>query len=705
MYSLCSAVKVCSSTGDLVIISEETTGLIQTLVEVDKDLDSMVMAINNGTANTSEVLSTYNATFLEKVESVRRRIKQVNDTVLSVVDETRTWEDATSSEISSSADQIEIVRTSTLLSTAGEVEALRYASLNLSAQVRSAHTTRQDEAVAVEKLEVDLAFIEEEVNTLWHETLLINSSLLLPSAVSFTPVFDEFGSCTAPTSSCEKGQERRGVKHCVSNDDGTLFEASACADRVGEQEYTRECGGCRVQAVSKCSECTQLGGSSYKCGYSTMLSSTVACMTWADVPVDLDECIKYKVDSGLYADVNMSKCSWEPLRSFYGGGNNGQGVLFDGDAHTAVVSSTGNGGEVILYTRTEYSDEFKLDQKFKFSTVPVPGDVGFFTAISPDSNFIAAASPFLSTSLGANSGGAYLLRRNASGLFEYGGDLYATTPASPGGQEFGSALRFNPSSQYLAIGAAFDIPAGHSTSSGVIYLYEQVEEEGSAVFRNHSVVFNDVETIQRLGTSIAFGRSFLVGGAPKTNGKGAVFLYSWNGTAVVHMDTPFVLSANDSASTDDFGCSVAMTLSEDIIAVGARNHDRGAGQQDHGAVYIFAFDPVTHQPYQLQKIEVSDSNDNDVFGTSVALSSTFPYLLAVGAPGDVLASKRCGAVTVLAADASLHFSKVEKLQANWCEEVGDTGRSLAISIDGRYVLAGSPQHSTNRGRAVMYVVA
>ena len=76
----------------------------------------------------------------------------------------------------------------------------------------------------------------------------------------------------------------------------------------------------------------------------------------------------------------------------------------------------------------------------------------------------------------------------------------------------------------------------------------------------------------------------------------------------------FKLLANDGAAYDDFGCSVA--ISGDIAIVGAReDYHNGA---DSGSAYLF--DTTTGQ--QIAKLLADDGETDDGFGRSVAISGT-----------------------------------------------------------------------------------
>ena len=116
-----------------------------------------------------------------------------------------------------------------------------------------------------------------------------------------------------------------------------------------------------------------------------------------------------------------------------------------------------------------------------------------------------------------------------------------------------------------------------------------------------------------------------------TGGAGAVYVFTRSGTLWTQQAyvKAYVKAFNTDAS-DDFGASVALSPDGSTLAVGASFEDSSAtsvgGDPSNntvsasGAVYTFARSGVVWS--QQSYVKASNTDANDHFGASVALSST-----------------------------------------------------------------------------------
>ena len=138
------------------------------------------------------------------------------------------------------------------------------------------------------------------------------------------------------------------------------------------------------------------------------------------------------------------------------------------------------------------------------------------------------------------------------------------------------------------------------------------------------------------------------------------------------------LKAFDAAENDEFGFSVA--LSGDTLAVGAVGKNSADNSKpDTGAVYVF----TRNNGIWARQVELKafDAEENDQFGSSVALSGD---TLAVGAVGknSVDNSKPdIGAVYVFTRDIDGDWTRQAELKAFDAEENDEFGFSVALSGD------------------------
>ncbi|MEZ9699548.1 FG-GAP repeat protein, partial [Vibrio sp. 10N.286.45.F3] len=97
--------------------------------------------------------------------------------------------------------------------------------------------------------------------------------------------------------------------------------------------------------------------------------------------------------------------------------------------------------------------------------------------------------------------------------------------------------------------------------------------------------------------------------------------------------TPLIqyIKASNPGSGDDFGYSVALSSDGNTLAVGAPREDSNGTGANSGAVYLFRYRASTWT--QEAYIKASNTDSDDYFGTSVALSSD-GNTLAVGADSE-----------------------------------------------------------------------
>jgi hypothetical protein len=154
-------------------------------------------------------------------------------------------------------------------------------------------------------------------------------------------------------------------------------------------------------------------------------------------------------------------------------------------------------------------------------------------------------------------------------------------------------------------------------------------------------------------------------------------------------DTPLqqaMLSANDPASTDYLGYSVAISSDGNTAIVGAYNKNGAAG-----AAYIFIKSGIIWS--QQSKLVASDAAGSDQFGYSVAISGDGNTVI-VGAPYEDTSRTNNGAAYVFTRSGST-WSQEDKLLASDRQNDDIFGWSVAISDDGNTSIIGAYFEDTN----------
>jgi hypothetical protein len=181
------------------------------------------------------------------------------------------------------------------------------------------------------------------------------------------------------------------------------------------------------------------------------------------------------------------------------------------------------------------------------------------------------------------------------------------------GDHFGESLAV--SGNKLVVGSpGADIPF---TAAGSVYVF--VESGGGVYLQQDKISIPSGANGDSFGNSVAIEGNTLIGGALQYTpivsqpAYGAAYIYEFNGAAWVSQGR---LTASDGATVDRFGYSVA--VSNNVVAVGAREDDTTAGGPDAGSAYIFTRSGTTWT--EVQKIAQGDPFNGDRFGGSVALS-------------------------------------------------------------------------------------
>ena len=208
-------------------------------------------------------------------------------------------------------------------------------------------------------------------------------------------------------------------------------------------------------------------------------------------------------------------------------------------------------------------------------------------------------------------------------------------------------------------------------------------------FPQSTIQASDKEAKDNFGYSVAIYSNKIIVGSPLKDiggnisdfNLGAAYIFDTNGNQL------HKLQASDREANDYFGYSVA--IDGDKIVVGALYEDTGAS--DAGAAYIFDTDGN-----QLHKIQASDRERDDSFGSSVAISGN---IVVVGAPYEDTGAGGAGAAYIF----DTNGNQLHKLQASDKEANDNFGYAIAISGD--KIVIGAPYEDTggsNSGAAYIF---
>jgi len=243
------------------------------------------------------------------------------------------------------------------------------------------------------------------------------------------------------------------------------------------------------------------------------------------------------------------------------------------------------------------------------------------------------------------------------------------------GDWFGHSVSLSGDGLRIAVGAQY-ADSGNGLSSGKVKVYEYDASSSDWIKLGQDV---DGNAGDELGTSLTLSSDGMVLaiGVPKSDANGVdsgqVRVYSWDTDTWSRMGN----SIDGVSSNDQFGRSVALSSSGNILAIGSP----GAEQ-----VRMFFWDERLSNWQQLGQNLAGTLGDK--VGTSVALSSD-GKMVVYGAPGS----------------SSGGYVRVYKFQSTSWVEVGDKiedgslgdkfGYSVSINDDGTTILVGSSSSNVN----------
>lgn len=238
----------------------------------------------------------------------------------------------------------------------------------------------------------------------------------------------------------------------------------------------------------------------------------------------------------------------------------------------------------------------------------------------------------------------------------------------------------------------------HGLSQLPVGLAQAVEQElGAAapsgstpLAQQQELVASNAASNDFFGFSVALsndGHIALVGAVGKNSNKGAAYIF------IKHADTwteQQELTALDGESEDEFGISVALDGCGLLALIGAPGKNSGKG-----AAFIFVQHGTTYR--QQQELTAAGGAANDVFGTSVALS-TDEHTALIGAPGKHAST---GAAYIFT-DGPKNWTEQQELKASDGENADSFGYAVALNSDGEIALIGAPGKDSSTGAAYIF---
>ena len=162
--------------------------------------------------------------------------------------------------------------------------------------------------------------------------------------------------------------------------------------------------------------------------------------------------------------------------------------------------------------------------------------------------------------------------------------------------------------------------SGNSPTAGPIRLSDFRNKTITPLFDEAKILASDKQANDWFGTAVAIsgdGNTLIVG-AQYESGTGSAYIFTRSGT---NWNEQQKIQASDKGQNDNFGRSVAISENGNTAIVGAWFADVVVGANtlfNTGAAYIFTRSGTSWS--EQQKIQASDKEGGDLFGSFVAIS-------------------------------------------------------------------------------------
>jgi len=271
-------------------------------------------------------------------------------------------------------------------------------------------------------------------------------------------------------------------------------------------------------------------------------------------------------------------------------------------------------------------------KKFTASDVADPDFFASAVAISGDTVLIGAYHKQVF------SGAAYIFGRNQGGTENWGQIKKLTSSDIAFNDEFGASVAINADT--VVVGAL-----GKNSNTGAAYIFGRNQGGTNAWGQVKKLSVSDGITQDVFGGSVGIsGDTVVVGEFGKNSTTGAAYIFERNQGGANNWGQVRMLTAANGAPPDRFGVSISIT--SDLVAVGADQYSDNNGETFKGAVYLFGRNQGgTGNWGQMQKLMANDQADYDYFGADVGIGgdATNGYRVIVGA---LFANNQAGAAYI-----------------------------------------------------------
>jgi hypothetical protein len=334
---------------------------------------------------------------------------------------------------------------------------------------------------------------------------------------------------------------------------------------------------------------------------------------------------------------------------------------------------------IFAYDGSSWSQEAKIQSSDIAAGHGADDNFGFSVSMNSDGTKVIVGANKEDTGA-ADAGAAYIFAYDGSSWSQEG-TIRASDPEQ--WDNFGNSVSMSGDGTKVIVGAKWEDTTYANAGSAYIFAYD-----GSSWSQEGKIRALDPEGNDNFGNDQAVsmnsdGTKVIVGAKWEDTtyaNAGSAYIFAYDGSSWAQ-EAKF--QSTDIELYDNFGYSTSMSSDGTKVIVGAPFEDTDGTSA--GSAYIFAYDGSSWS--QEGKIQSSDVEYNDRFGTSVSMNSDGTKVI-VGAHLEDEQVADAGAAYIFAYDGS-SWSQEGKIQASDPETTDYFGTSVSMSGDGTKVIAGA----------------
>lgn len=265
------------------------------------------------------------------------------------------------------------------------------------------------------------------------------------------------------------------------------------------------------------------------------------------------------------------------------------------------------------------------------------------------------------------TGSAYFITGNETNWRKIEPKLSGESSSS----NFGFSVALNASGDVAIIGAPFHTET--VADNGAVYI---VTGDNFNWQKSKKILGNPQD--YGFGWSVDINKkgNIIAVGAPRNvfSNAGAAYIFTGSGIDWIQTD---IFTGEEAG--DEFGYSLSLNPSGDLIAIGAPKHS-----DFYGTTYIYTGTPNNFKFFEKIDNQISDSN----FGSSIEVFGSGQKLI-IGGPNDSTLNLEGGEIRFYEFNLSTGLAQTQKIIGNTPNSTYNFGESVSISDNGRVLLIGA----------------